>query len=142
MENQELSYYERVLVGLLKVSHPELLTDTDFIKIRSNKATEANEEAIKQGYTVIGADEIALNTLFEGLHFSKHNTIVELLWNEFSEIIPQSEAEEFAIKLLPICKDCFSHFQLNEEFAYSSKYDELCHELKEVITNWILENEL
>ena len=60
-------------------------------------ATEAYEQAIRSGDTPIEATEQANAALFRGLHFSKHDTLVNILWNEFADEIPEDEAKAFAI---------------------------------------------
>lgn len=139
----ELSYYRLSLLSFLKESHPTLATDTDFIKSRADEASEAYSDAIKDDLSHIEAEELANLTLFRGLLFSRHDTIVHVLWNEFSDIIPQSEAADYAKKLLSPCESIFSRYLLpyvlSDEFMYSPEYNMLYTELTGCIDLWLEE---
>lgn len=138
----ELSYYRLTLLSFLKESHPTLATDTDFIKNRADEASEAHSNAIKEGLSQIEAEELANLTLFRGLLFSKHDTLVNVLWNEFSDIIPQSRAKEYAVKILTQCEFIFLQYPLSDEFLYDVKYNKLYTELVGFISIWLEEHEL
>ena len=138
----ELSYYRLTLLSYLKECHPHLATDTEFIKIRADEASEAYSNAIKEGLSQIEAEELANLALFKGLLYSKHDTIVNVLWNEFSDIVPQSEAKDYAIRILSQCEFLFLQYSLSDEFAYSDEYDRLYTELTGFIDIWLEENEL
>ena len=104
-QSQELSYYRLSLLSFLRESHPELVNDTDFIAARGDSAAEAYSEAIFTGSTHDTAAEIANQVLFAELHFSKYDVIVTILWNEFSDVVPQGSAQSFALQLLPVCEE-------------------------------------
>lgn len=140
--NMELSYYRLTLLSYLKESHPHLASDTDFIKNRADEASEAYSNAIKDGLSQTEAEELANLTLFRGLLFSKHDTIVHVLWNEFADIVPQSEAKDFALRILPQCEEIFSGYPLSDEFMYSPGYEKLYTELTGFIDLWLEEHEL
>ena len=82
---QELSYYRLSLLAFLKESHPELANDTGFIAARGDSAAEAYSETVRSGFSHDAATEIANKVLFANLHFSKYDTIVTILWNEFED---------------------------------------------------------
>ncbi|MFR3217642.1 MAG: DUF1896 family protein [Dysgonomonas mossii] len=138
----ELSYYRLTLLSYLKESHPHLANNTDFIKTRADEAAESYSNAIKEGLSQIEAEELANLALFRGLLFSKHDTIVNVLWSEFSDIIPQSQAKEYAIKILTQCEFIFLQYPLSDEFIYSDEYDKLYTELTGFIDLWLEEHEL
>jgi hypothetical protein len=138
----ELSYYRLTLLSFLKESHPHLATDSNFIKTRADEAAEAYAHVIKGGQSQIEAEELANLTLFKGLLFSKHDTIVNVLWNEFSDIIPQSRASEYAQKILSQCELIFLQYPLSDEFIYSPEYNALYTELTGFIDIWLEDNEL
>lgn len=138
----ELSYYRLTLLSYLKESHPHLAVNTNFIKTRADEAAESYSNAIKDGLSQTEAEELANLTLFQGLLFSKHDTIVNVLWNEFSDIIPQSQAKEYAVKILTQCEFIFLQYPLSDEFIYSPEYDKLYTELTGFIDLWLEENEL
>jgi hypothetical protein len=138
----ELSYYRLTLLSFLKESHPQLAGDTGFIKGRADEATERYSNAIKEGLSQQEAEELANLTLFRGLLFSKHDTIVNVLWNEFSGIVPYSRASGYAQKLLPRCEELFAGYPLSDEFMYSPGYNDLYTELTGFIDLWLEDNEL
>ena len=95
----ELSYYGLYLLKYLQESHPDRATDTDFINTRSDHASDIYEQSRLEGYTPEGAQELAMATLVEGLHFSKYNTIIEVLWNEFAdEVTPGKSSVSCPLK--------------------------------------------
>jgi len=113
----------------LKESHPELLTDNRFIIACTDAATETYEQAIRTGSTPVEAIEQANAVLFQGLHFSKHDTIINILWNEFADEVPEDEADTLAMQLLPECEHVFAGYPLSDGFAYDPAYELLYTEL-------------
>ncbi|WP_185154853.1 DUF1896 family protein [Dysgonomonas sp. 25] len=138
----ELSYYRLSLLSYFKESHPTLASDTDFIKTRADEAAEAYSNAIKDGLSHPEAEELANLTLFRDLLFSKQDMLINVLWNEFSGIIPQSEAKDYAGKILSQCEMIFLQYTLSDEFMYSADYDKLYTELTGFISLWLGENGL
>jgi len=138
----ELSYYGLTLLSYLKESHPHLASDTGFIKTRADEAAEAYSEAIKGGLSHPEAEELANLTLFRGLLFSRNDMIINILWNEFSDIIPQGKAQEYANRLLSQCEPVFRQYTLSDEFADSAEYDKLYTELTGFIALWLEKHEL
>ena len=138
----KLSYYRLTLLSYLNESYPHLAANTEFIKSRADEAAESYSNAIKDGLSQTEADELANLTLFRELLFSKHDTIVNVLWNEFSDIIPQSQAKEYAQKILTQCEFIFLQYPLSNEFVYSDEYNKLYTELTGFIDLWLEEHEL
>ena len=137
-----LSYYRLSLLSFLKESHPQLADDTNFIKNRADEAAEAYSDSIKAGQSQIEAEEGANLILFRELLFSRHDTIVNVLWNAFPDIVPQSQATDYALRLLPQCDSIFSEYPISDEFMYSPEYNGLYTELTGFIDLWIEDNEL
>lgn len=140
--SNELSYYRLSLLSFLKESHPELSNDSVFIESRADLAADAHSQAVKEGLSQSEAEETANAILFQNLHFSKQDVLVNILWNEFSEFVPEGQAKDFAIKILPECNEIFTHYPLSDNFAESVEYDKLYTELVGFISIWIEENEL
>ncbi len=136
----ELSYYGLYLLNYLNENHPDKVSDRAFVNSRSDYAADVYEQARREGYLPDGAHELAMAALLEGLHFSKFNTIIEVLWNEFADEVPQSEAPDKALKLQPYLEEIFSQYTLTDGFAYSPEYDLLYTELTGVILICIEEN--
>ncbi len=72
-----------------------------------------------------------------GLHFSKYNTIIEVLWNEFAEEVPPGEAAKFALKLQPELEEVFARYPLADGFAYTSEYEHLYTELTGAVVTYL-----
>ena len=125
----ELSYYELSLLAFLKDSHPHRSEDIPFIQSRAELAAEAYEEALLNGYVHNQSAEIANSTLFQDLHFSIHDTIVNILWSEFADQVPQGDAPAVAVELYPLVKDITEKYILNDNFAYGPEYEQLYTEL-------------
>jgi len=116
-------------MDFLKESHPELLNDNSFIIARADSATEACEQAIRNGDTPVEAAEQANAALFKGLHFSRYDTIVNILWNEFADEIPEDDARSLALELLPENESVFARYPVTDSFAYEPEYELLYTEL-------------
>ncbi|GHT53654.1 hypothetical protein FACS189451_03870 [Bacteroidia bacterium] len=138
----DLSYYKLSLIDFLKESHPELLSDQEFIDTRTESAVEAYEQAVKNGSNPIEAGEQGNEVLFQGLHFSKYDIIVNIMWNEFANTIPQEEVKERAITLLPACEPVFSEYPLSDNFANEPEFELLYTELTGTIALYLEEHEL
>ena len=135
----ELSYYRLLLLDFLRESHPERTNDSRFIATRAEAAAETYSRAIMNGSNNTQAENEALLVLFEGLFFSKYDTIVNILWNEFSNEIPEEDAREAALNLLSQLEFVFSSYTLSDDFVYEPEYDLLYTELTGAI-QLIMEN--
>ena len=125
----DISYFRLSLIDFLKESHPERLKDNHFIVSCTDAAIEVYERSIRNGDTPIEAAARANAVLFKDLHFSKHDTLVNILWNEFANEIPEETANDFAMQLLPQCEHVFAQYPLNDGFAYEPEYELLYTEL-------------
>lgn len=125
----ELSYYGLYLLSYLREHHPDKADDMAFVEERADRTAEVFEQARREGYLPEGAQELAMTALLEGLRFSKYDTIIEVLWNEFADDIPQSDAPTVARRLQPYMEEIFALYPLSDDFAYSPEYELLCTEL-------------
>ena len=126
---KELSYYGFFLLSYLKENFPDQTGDTAFIRERADAAAETYSNAIKEGLTHVEAGVLASEVLFQGLYFSPYNTLVHILWNEFSDEIPEKKAKETALQILPLCSEVLGKYKLSDDFSSTSQYDELYTEL-------------
>lgn len=136
----ELSYYGLYLLSYLTENHPERLSDTDFIETRSALAGGVYEQSRLDGHSVDQAQELAMAALVKDLHFSRFNTLVEILQNEFAEDVPAENAAEFAFKIQPSMEIIFAAYSLSDDFAYSKEYDILYRELTGAVLLYIQEH--
>jgi hypothetical protein len=131
-QQKDLSYFRLRLQELLNTSFPEKANDQKFIEQRSSWATNAYEGAFQSGNTI----------LFEGLYFSKFDTVFQVVCNEFDTLMAEEELRPFALKMFPICEPIFAGYQLTDDFAYNTDFDLLYTELTGSIAIWIQENGL
>lgn len=132
-----LSYYGLYLLQYLKENHPDKIADADFIAVRDELASDTFEQARLVGYPVEGAQELAMNALLQGLHFSEYRTLVDVLENEFSNSIPAEKVRPLTLKLIPKFKEIFSGYPLSDDFAQSSGYENLYTELTGAVAVYI-----
>lgn len=139
-QTTDLSYYGLYLLKYLKENHPDKASDTDFIESRADHAAEVYEQSRLEGYTPEGAQELAMAALTKGLHFSKYNTIIEVLWNEFGDEVEPGNAPAFALTLQPALEEVFARYPLTDNFAYTSEYDLLYTELTGAVATYLEEH--
>ena len=139
---KDLSYFRLRLQELLNTSFPEKANDQKFIEQRSSWATNAYEGAFQSGNTIEKCNEIANYILFEGLYFSKFDTVFQVVCNEFDTLMADEELRPFALKMFPVCEPIFAGYQLTDDFAYNTDFDLLYTELTGSIAIRIQENGL
>ena len=125
----ELSYYGLYLLNYLKESHPDKAGDAGFVAGRAEDAAGVYEQARREGYPPEGAHELAMAVLLKDLHFSKHDTLRDVLEREFEGEISEADIPAAVNKLLPLLDNVFSIYALTDEFAQSPDYDLLYTEL-------------
>ena len=86
---KELSYFRLKLEGYLRDHHPELVANSAFIGARADLALSTYCDSVAQGFSHLEAEAMASGVLYQGLHFSKYDTLVSILMEEFSEELPE-----------------------------------------------------
>ena len=76
------------------------------------------------------------------MHFSKFDTVFQVVCNEFDTLMADEELRPFALKMFPICEPVFAKYELTDDFAYGYEFDVLYTELTGTIAIWIEENGL
>ena len=126
----DFSYYGLYLLDYLRTNKFEQADDTAFIRERADRAAETYEKARLEGYPADGAQELAMDTLLHGLHYSRYAILREVVENEFSDEVPEEKREAYIQKLLPLVGNVFTVYDLSDDnFALSSDYDLLYTEL-------------
>ena len=126
----DFSYYGLYLLDYLRTNKFEQASDTAFIRERADRAAETYEKARLEGYPADGAQELAMDTLLRGLHYSRYAILREVVENEFSDEVPEEKREAFILKLLPLVSNVFSIYDLSDDnFALSPDHDLLYTEL-------------
>jgi hypothetical protein len=133
----ELSYFRLSLLSYLRESHPDKADDKQFIASRGDAAAEAYSNIIKLGGTYDEAEETASQILYAGLHFSPYRTIVNILWDEFTDEIDPALAEGVAMELLPHLSAVIGNYILLDDFAGSQEYQLLYTELTGAIQTFL-----
>ena len=128
---KELSYFRLKLEAYLGDHFPERVNDNAFVTARADEALTAYCDAVAQGFTHPEAESMASEVLYYGLHFSKYDTLVSVLENEFERKLPASLPERLATILLSnkAVQATFDKFGLTDTFASDELYDRLYTEL-------------
>ena len=93
----ELSYFRLKLRSYMSEHHPEKLQDTEFITARADMALTAYCDAVAQGFKYPEAESMASEALYQGLYFSKYDTLVSVLENEFERELPAPLPEKLVL---------------------------------------------
>jgi hypothetical protein len=141
-QQKDLSYFRLRLQELLNTSFPEKANDIKFINQRSSWASTAYEGSFQSGNDIERCTEIANYILFEGLHFSKFDTVFQVVCNEFDTLMADEELQPFALKMFRACEPIFSNYALTDDFAYGYEFEHLYTEITGTIAIWITENGL
>lgn len=139
-EQMDFSYFQLKLSEHIDSSFPDRSNDTKFIEQRARWAANAYEGAFRSGNPIPECEEIANSILFEGLHFSKFDSLFDVLTYEFADLFFEFEYRDFALKILPECEQVFANYDLVDDFAYTTEYDFLYTELTGFIAIWIENN--
>ena len=133
----EMSYFRLSLFSYLRDSHPDKAADRQFIASRGDAAALSYSDIIKSGGSHDEAEEVASQTLYAGLHFSPYRTIVNILWDEFTDDIDPALAEGLAMELLPRLSAVIEKYTLSDDFADSQEYRLLYTELTGAIQTFL-----
>lgn len=141
---KDLSYYRLRLEVYLKDYHPHRLAEEKFINSRSDAATYTYEENFLAGANPDEADRLALEVLFDGLHFSEYIFIEQILNNEFSDEVPAELTSELSLLLLKnaAVKATIAKYSPDDTFDEKPEYDLLYTELTGTIQHVIENNSL
>ena len=141
---KEPSYFLLKLEAYLGEHFPERVNDNAFVTARADEALTAYCDAVAQGFSHPEAESIASNVLFEGLHFSKYDTLVSVLENEFEAELPSPLPEKLAPILLrnKAVQRVFANYHLTDDFAVRPQYEDLYTELTGTIVLIIEQNNL
>ena len=141
---KEMSYFRLKLETYLGEHFPEMLSDKPFIMARSDEALTTYCDAVAQGFSHPEAETMASEVLYRGLHFSKYDTLVSVLENEFEKELPSPLPERLAPILLKnkAIQSVFAKYDLTDDFEASPEYGHLYTELTGTIVLLIESNHL
>ena len=128
---KELSYFRLKLEAYLGEHFPERVNENTFVTARADEALAAYCDATAQGYSYPKAEVMASEVLYQGLHFSKYDTLVSVLENEFEKELPSPLPERLTPMLLKnkAVQSVFDKYELTDDFGASPEYDKLYTEL-------------
>ena len=128
---KELSYFRLKLEAYLGEHFPERVNENTFITNRADEALTAYCDAIAQGFSHPEADTMASKVLYQGLHFSKYDTLISVLENEFEKELPSPLPERLTPMLLKnkAVQSVFDKYELTDDFGASPEYEKLYTEL-------------
>ena len=133
-----MSYYGLYLLRYLMEQHSKKAKDLNFIYNRELQAAEAFELARREGHSVEGAQELAMDVLMKGLSVTPWSILMEVLEKEFSVEVDEEQRIPFAEKLLPLGKPVFEPYDLTQpEFELSTDYVQLYTELTGAVVLYI-----
>ena len=128
---KELSYFRLKLEAYLGEHFPERVNENTFITNRADEALTAYCDAIAQGFSHPEAETMASEVLYQGLHFSKYDTLVSVLENEYEKELPSPLPERLTPMLLKnkAVQSVFNKYELTDDFGASPEYEKLYTEL-------------
>lgn len=159
-EIPNMSYYELLLYRRLRESFPTSIINLDekaesyppseitldFIKKRGDAAALAKEDSLKSGLSEIEADKVAMAILYENFTFSMYETLVEVIDEEFSELLDMSDKEkqEFAKEMLlqkgKEIDEITKKYTITDDFVDTEEFDNLRLELTGFIADYAEKN--
>ena len=121
---KELSYFRLKLENYLSEHFPEMMSDNPFITARADEALTSYCDAVAQGFSHPEAETMASEVLYQGLHFSKYETLVSVLENEFEKELPSPLPERLTPILLKnkAVQSVFNKYELTDDFGASPEF--------------------
>ena len=128
---KELSYFRLKLEAYLGEHFPERVNENTFVTARADEALTAYCDAVVQGFSHPEAETMASEVLYQGLHFSKYDTLVSILENEFEKELPSPLPERLTPMLLKnkAVQSVFDKYELTDDFGATPEYEKLYTEL-------------
>lgn len=142
MDNcQSTSYYRQRLEEFLRERHPQLTHAHRLLETRSEYAAAAYRAALAAGEGPLTAAARAEAVLYEGLIFSRYDTLRCILSTEFP-LIPAAQHRTLALTLQPMCEDVFARYNLDDGLVARSEYNHLIMELIHTLRTYFEQNDL
>ena len=107
------------------------MNENTFVTARADEALTAYCDAVAQGFSHLEAEVMASEVLYQGLHFSKYDTLVSILENEFEKELPSPLPERLTPILLKnkAVQSVFDKYELTDDFGSIPEYEKLYTEL-------------
>ena len=91
---------------------------------------------IRDGLSVMQALQLAEAVLYQDLHFSRFDTVFEVVSEWFPEVRPERRTG-FCLKVLPPAEAVFNKYPIDDRFESSPSYHTLTIELTGFIQSYI-----
>lgn len=134
-------YYRKRLTTFIEERHPRLVHAHQLINTRSARAADAFADTLASGGNIFTATARADAILFEGLIFSRFDTLRCILATEYPEI-PTSRQRALALELEPHCKEVFERYNLDDGMVNRSEYNHLISELIHAVRAYFAHNHI
>lgn len=134
-------YHRNRLKEFLRERHPRLVQSRRLIDIRSEQAAKTYQTAIDKGESPLAASAKADTILYEGLIFSRFDTLRCILATEFPMVRPKQQ-RTLALELEPYCEPVFAHYNLDDGLVARSEYNHLIVELIETLRVYFQQNNI
>lgn len=129
-------HYRRRLEAFLRERHPRLVHAIGLIDGRSRAAAAAYREAIASGEDALRAATRADALLYEGLIFSKFDTIGCLLALDYP-VLPEERRRSLALEMEESLADVFNRYNLDDGIYAREEYRRLLAELSEAVRRYL-----
>ena len=128
---KEFSYFRLKLENYLSEHFPEMKSDNSFITARADEALTSYCDAVAQGFSHPEAEVMASEVLYQDLHFSKYDTLISVLENEFEKELPSPLPKRLTPMLLKnkAVQSVFDKYEQTDDFGASPEYEKLYTEL-------------
>ncbi|MCD7795702.1 MAG: DUF1896 domain-containing protein [Alistipes sp.] len=132
-------YYQKRLKEFIWERHPRLIQAHKFIDMRSIQAAQIYRTAIEAGESPLTASARADTVLYEGLIFSRFDTLRCILATEFPQV-PTGQQRQLALLLESYCDDVFARYNLDDGLVARSEYNHLIVDLIETLRTYFQNN--
>lgn len=124
----DTDYYRRRLEAFLQERHPRLVRAGRLIDTRSRAAASLYRESVASGEDALRAATRADALLYEGLIFSKFDTLSCLLATDYP-LVPPEKRRSLAMELEERFADLFDRYNLDDGIYGREEYRHLLAEL-------------
>lgn len=137
----DTEYYRRRLEAFLQERHPRLVHARQLIETRSRAAASLYRESVAAGEDMLRADTRANALLYEGLIFSKFDTLCCLLSIDYP-LVPPEKQRSLAMELEKRFTGIFDRYNLDDGIYGREEYRYLLAELSAALRLYLEQHPL
>lgn len=135
------AFYRKRLKEFLSERHPCLKGNKSIIEVRSAEAHKQYVACIMDGMTPLTASARADAVLYEGLLFSRYDTLRCILATDYPLLSPAVQ-RKLALELEMSFEDIFSRYNLDDGILVRREYNHLIVELMDALRTYFTEYEM